>query len=237
MNDFLRGFFSMKGIILAAGNGTRLRPLTNVISKILLPVYDKPMIYYGLEKLRRAGIMDICIVISPQHEEQFRKQLADEAGITFVVQEEAKGTAHALGLTKDFADGDDIAVLYGDNLFDQELDVSDFKGGCRLHLHEVEHPERFGVATVKDGKVVHLEEKPENPQSSLAIIGMYVYDASIYERIGSVGLSSRGEYEITAVFDSYIEEGRMDARIVSGFWSDAGTFASLLAANEWARKA
>ncbi|MFW5746710.1 MAG: sugar nucleotidyltransferase [Nanoarchaeota archaeon] len=226
----------MKGIILAAGKGTRLRPLTNHISKILLPVYDKPMIYYGIEKLRRAGIDDIAIVISPEHEEQFRKQLADEQ-VTFIIQKEAKGTGHALKMTEDFADGQDIAVLYGDNLFEQDFDLTGFQQGCRLYVRHVEDPRRFGVIVPEGDRVVGLEEKPDTPPSDLAIVGFYVYDNTFYDRLrNNMKLSERGEYEVYDAVFSYMDQRVCEYRTIDGFWSDAGTHDTLLAAGNWAQK-
>ena len=225
----------MKGIILAAGQGTRLRPLTKVFSKVLLPVYDKPMIYYAIEKLQKAGIDDIAIVISPQHKEQFEQQLADFT-VTFVIQEDAKGTGHALSLTEDFADGDSVCVVYGDNIFEDDLDLDDFQRGLRLFLREVAEPQRFGVATIEDGKVVELVEKPENPKSNLAVLGMYAYDNNVYQHLRNLKPSPRGEYEITDVHDIYAKEGKADFRILRGFWSDAGKHDTLLEAGVWAKE-
>jgi glucose-1-phosphate thymidylyltransferase len=228
----------MKGIILAAGNGTRLRPLTNVISKVLLPVYDKPMIYYAIEKLRNVGITEIAIVISPQHEEQYKKQLEEE-NITFIIQNNPKGTGHAIQMTEEFSDGDSIAVVYGDNIFDDELDVSGFTSGLRLFLRVVDDPKRFGVVTLdKDDpkKITEIIEKPENPKSNLAVLGMYLYDNDVYKHLKNLKPSPRGEYEITDIHDLYAKEGKATFKIIKGFWSDAGNPDTLFEVNEWAKK-
>jgi glucose-1-phosphate thymidylyltransferase len=224
----------MKGIILAAGKGKRLYPLTSVFPKPLLPVYDRPMIYHAINQLRNAGITDIAVVISPEHEAYFRTQLADE-GITLVPQYEQKGTAHALLQTEPFADGDSIAVIHGDNIMEDQLDVSDFSGGGLLHLIHTDTPERGGVVVIEDGKIIDFEEKPKNPRSNLMAIGCYVYENDVYRYLKKVIPSPRGELEATDVHKTYIQQGRMQYRILEGPRFDCGTYDTLLAAGEWMR--
>lgn len=229
----------MKGVILAGGTGTRLMPLTKVTNKHLLPVYDKPMIYYPLQKLIDAGIKDIMLVSGKGHAGHFLELLGSgkDFGVTlsYAVQETAGGIAQALALAEEFADTESICVILGDNIFEDKFDVSDFTDGARIYLKNVANPERFGVATIKDGCVVAITEKPKKPASNYAVTGFYVYDNTVFDRIKKLKPSGRGELEITQVNDEYVKEGRMDTRYVKGFWSDAGTFESLFMASELVR--
>ena len=229
----------MKGIILAGGNGTRLAPLTKVTNKHLLPIYDKPMIYYPLEVMRKAGIENILIVSGKGHSGHFLNLLGSGkefgARLSYEVQEEAGGIAQALGLAEDFADGENIAVILGDNVFQDNLvsAVKSFDGqkGAKIFLKQVHDPHRFGVAEMRDGKILSIEEKPKNPKSDFAVTGIYMYDARVFNAIKMLKPSGRGELEITDVNNFYIKENSMSYEILKGWWTDAGTFDSLLRAN------
>jgi len=228
----------MKGIILAGGNGSRLLPCTKVINKHLLNVYDKPMIYYPLETLAKADIKEILLVTGGNNPGDFLKLLGSgkEWGIKemhYAYQEGAGGIAEALGLAEDFADNEPIAVILGDNIFEDDFSqaVKDFKSqtkGAKLFLKEVQDPQRFGVAEIKDNKVINIEEKPTNPKSKYAVTGLYMYDSQVFDIIKNIKPSQRGELEITDVNNFYIKQGTASSEIVKGFWSDAGTFSSLL---------
>ena len=221
----------MKGIILAGGTGSRLSPLTRVTNKHLLPVYDMPMIAYPLTLLLSAGITDIMIVSGKGHAGHFLELLGSGrtigARLSYAVQEEAGGIAQALGITEDFADSETIAVALGDNIFEQTPDMSGFAHGTRIFLKEVPDPHRFGVASLDGDRVVRIVEKPANPETSLAVTGLYLFDASVYDKIRALTPSARGELEITDVNNSYIDAGKAEARIIKGFWTDAGTIESL----------
>ena len=234
----------MKGIILAGGNGTRLAPLTKVTNKHLLPIYNKPMIYYPLEVMRKAGIENILIVSGKGHSGHFLNLLGSGkefgARLSYEVQEEAGGIAQALGLAEDFADGENIAVILGDNVFQDNLAsaVKSFDGqkGAKIFLKQVHDPHRFGVAEMRDGKILSIEEKPKNPKSDFAVTGIYMYDARVFNAIKMLKPSGRGELEITDVNNFYIKENSMSYEILKGWWTDAGTFDSLLRANMLAAK-
>ncbi|MBU0662018.1 MAG: sugar phosphate nucleotidyltransferase [Candidatus Diapherotrites archaeon] len=226
----------MKGIILAGGMGTRLMPLTKVTNKHLLPVYNKPMIYYPLEKLVQAGIKEVLIVTGPEHAGDFLKLLGSgkDFGVRLMyeLQDKAGGIADALRLAEDFAQGEKVVVILGDNIF--EDDISEYahefeKGsdGARIFLKEVEDAERFGVAELDGDKVLGIEEKPEKPKSNFAVTGLYMYDANVFEIIKGQKPSGRGEYEITDVNNEYIRRGAMNAGVLKGFWTDAGKVESL----------
>ncbi|MCX9087305.1 MAG: sugar phosphate nucleotidyltransferase [Candidatus Methanoperedens sp.] len=231
----------MKGIILAGGTGSRLYPLTKVTNKHLLPVYDKPMIYYPLQTLMDAGIKDIMIVSGRGHAGHFLELLGSGADIgvhfTFEIQEQAGGIAQALGLAEDFADKEDVAVILGDNIFQDNVykAVESFKSGARIFLKEVPDAKRFGVAEIKGNKIISIEEKPKLPKSNLAVAGLYIYDPSVFEIIRTLKPSGRGELEITDVNNEFIRIGKMDFSMLYGYWSDAGTFESLFRASELVR--
>ncbi|KAB2942466.1 MAG: glucose-1-phosphate thymidylyltransferase [Candidatus Methanoperedens nitroreducens] len=232
----------MKGIILAGGTGSRLYPLTKVTNKHLLPVYDKPMIYYPLQTLMDAGIKDIMIVSGRGHAGHFLELLGSGADFgvhfTFEIQEQAGGIAQALGLAEDFADKEDVAVILGDNIFQDKVykAVESFKSGARIFLKEVPDAKRFGVAEIKGNKIISIEEKPKMPKSNLAVTGLYIYDPCVFEIIRTLKPSGRGELEITDVNNEFIRLGKMDFSMLYGFWSDAGTFESLFRASELVRK-
>jgi len=232
---------NMKGVILAGGTGSRLMPLTKVTNKHLLPVYDEPMIYYPLRTLVNAGIKDILIVSGQGHAGHFLELLGSgkEFGVrlSYAIQEKAGGIAHALHLAEDFAEGHNVCVILGDNIFEDTIDVSGFKEGARIHIKKVSDPQRFGVVTLnKGGKVVKVTEKPEVPESDWIVTGLYVYDSSVFKIIPKLKPSGRGELEITDVNNAYIERGLMTAKKVDGFWSDAGTFESLHRASDLVRE-
>lgn len=226
----------MKGVILAGGTGSRLYPLTKVTNKHLLPVYDKPMIYYPMETLINAGIKDIMIVSGKGHAGHFLELLGSgvDHGVhfTYEIQEKAGGIAQALSLAEDFVDGDSVTVVLGDNIFQDNIkeDVENFKNGAKIFLKEVPDAHRFGVAELKGGKVIGIEEKPKEPKSNLAVTGLYIYDSDVFDAIKTLKPSGRGELEITDVNNYYINKGMMEYGMLEGFWSDAGTFASLLRA-------
>ena len=216
----------MKGVILAGGLGTRLYPLTHATNKHLLPVYDKPMIYYPVQTLVNAGIKDILIVVGGPHAGDFIKVLQNgkEFGINhleYAYQTSGDGgIADALKLAEEFADEKEITVILGDNCTDTDIskEVKNFKSGAVIFLKEVEDPARFGIAEVKDSKVVSIEEKPENPKSNLAVTGVYIYDNQVFFHIRKIKPSSRGQLEITDVNNIYIKKGKLKWANLSGFW-------------------
>ena len=226
----------MKGVILAGGTGSRLYPLTKVTNKHLLPVYDKPMIYYPMETLINAGIKDIMIVSGRGHAGHFLELLGSgvDFGVhfTYEIQEKAGGIAQALSLAEDFVDGDSVTVILGDNIFQDNVkeDVADFNNGAKIFLKEVPDAYRFGVAELKDEKIIGVEEKPKVPKTNFAVTGLYIYDPEVFDVIKALKPSGRGELEITDVNNYYINKGVMEYGILEGFWSDAGTFESLLRA-------
>lgn len=238
----------MKGVILAGGNGTRLLPCTKIVNKHLLNLYNRPMIYYPLQTLIQAKIEEILIVTGGNNPGDFLKLLGNGKdfglkGLHYTYQEGSGGIADALGLAEDFADGGKIAVILGDNIIEdkikdfvdkyqqQEFTVNGKKvGGAKIFLKPVDDPERFGVAEVKDGKVVSIEEKPKQPKSNYAVTGIYMYDAQVFDMIRQLNPSERGELEITDVNNFYIKQGTMSYEILKGYWTDAGTFDSLLRA-------
>ena len=227
----------MKGVILAGGTGSRLYPLTKVTNKHLLPVYDKPMIYYPLQTLVAAGIKDIMIVSGRGHVGHFLELLGSgkEFGVrlTYEIQEGAGGIAQALGLAESWAGTDNVAVILGDNIFQDDIrkDVEAFMSGAKIFLKEVTDAHRFGVAEVKGSRVLGIEEKPKAPKSNFAVTGLYLYDAGVFAIIKTLKPSGRGELEITDVNNAYIRQGAMAFSVLPGFWSDAGTFESLLRAS------
>lgn len=232
----------MKGIVLAGGLGSRLSPCTKVTNKHLLPVYDKPMIYYPIQTLINAGIKDLMIVTGGQFAGDFLKLLGNgkEFGLRHIhygYQEGEGGIAEALSLCEYFAAGEPICVVLGDNLieFGIEEPVRDFiSQGCRgakILLKEVEDPERFGVAEVEGDRIKQIIEKPKNPPSNYAVTGIYMYDARVFEYIKTLKPSDRGELEITDVNNEYIKAGEMQYAFLDGWWTDAGTFRSLFRAS------
>ncbi|MBI2900778.1 MAG: NTP transferase domain-containing protein [Planctomycetes bacterium] len=232
---------AVKGIVLAGGLGTRLFPLTRVTNKHLLPIYRKPMIFYPIQKLVSAGIRDIMIVTGGPFAGDFLKLLGigREFGLHdlhYTYQEGEGGIAEALGLTEHFAEGDRICVILGDNIFSGEIAEAvgrfrEQKSGGKIFLKEVPDPERFGVAELRGKKVTGIEEKPRNPKSKYAVTGIYMYDNDVYEIVKTCKPSARGELEITDVNNAYVRRGAMTWELLDGWWTDAGTFDSLLKAN------
>ncbi len=227
----------MKGVILAGGLGTRLRPLTKVTNKHLLPVYDRPMIYYPIETLCRAGIRDIMIVTGGSSAGDFLRLLGNGADfglkdIAYTYQDGEGGIADALKLCEHFAEGGRILVVLGDNLVQDDIapyvrKFKNQKSGARLLLKEVPDPQRFGVAQLEANRIVNIEEKPEYPKSSYAVTGIYMYDRRVFDFIRDLTPSARGELEITDVNNRYIANGDMHFDVLRGWWTDAGQFESL----------
>jgi len=232
----------MKGIILAGGTGSRLYPLTKVTNKHLLPVYDKPMIYYPLQTLIDAGIQDIMIVSGRGHAGHFLELLGSGAEfgvrLTYEIQDEAGGIAQALSLTDAFADDEPVTVILGDNIFQDNVQdaVESFKSGAQIFLKEVPDANRFGVPEIEGNRIISIEEKPSNPKSNYAVTGLYIYDTNVFDMIQTLTPSNRGELEITDVNNEYINRGEMGFSVLNGYWSDAGTFDSLFRASELVRK-
>jgi glucose-1-phosphate thymidylyltransferase len=231
----------MKGIVLAGGKGSRLNPLTRVTNKHLLPVYDKPMIYYPIQTLVNAGIAEILLVTGGQNAGDFLRLLGDGRDfglkhLNYTYQEGEGGIAEALGLAEYFAGDQSVCVILGDNIIEGNIRraVTEFRKqdqGAKILLKEVEDAQRFGVAEIQADRVVAIEEKPLHPKSNYAVIGVYLYDASVFEKIRRLKPSGRGELEITDVNNFYLEERKLTYEILQGWWTDAGTFESLLRAN------
>ncbi|MCX5807396.1 MAG: sugar phosphate nucleotidyltransferase [Proteobacteria bacterium] len=231
----------MKGIILAGGLGTRLQPLTRITNKHLLPIYGKPMIYYPIETLIQAGITDIMIVTGGNNAGDFLKLLGNGMDfglkhINYTYQEGEGGIAAALSLAEYFADKQKVCVILGDNIIEKNIikAVMDFKAqkaGAKILLKEVPDPERFGVAQIENNKLINIVEKPRQPKSNLAVIGIYMYDARVFDIVKTLKPSDRGELEITDVNNAYVKENKMTWEMLKGWWTDAGTFESLLRAN------
>jgi glucose-1-phosphate thymidylyltransferase len=224
----------MKGIILAGGNGTRLRPLTKVTSKQLLPIYDQPMIFYPLQTLLQAGIKDILVIVAPDHAGDFLKLLGsgEEYGCNFSyeIQDEPNGLAQAFVIGRNFIGKDSVALILGDNVFEDDFaqDIKTFESGGRVFIKKVPDPARFGVAEFDDNrKVISIEEKPENPKSDYAVTGLYIYDNTVVEKVSKIKPSARGELEITDLNNEYLKDGTLDVAFVEGKWLDTGTFESL----------
>ena len=231
----------LRGVVLAGGTGSRLRPLTKVTNKHLLGVGQKPMIYYPIEKLTSVGIEEILIVTGVEH-------MGDVVGLlgsgkdfgcrfTYKVQDQAGGIAQALALAENFAQGQPLAVILGDNIFQANLKSYAEKfiaqqTGARILLRQVSNPQRFGVAELSDGRVIGIEEKPNEPKSDYVVTGIYFYDGAVFDIIRALKPSARGELEITHVNDAYIAKGQLEYDILDGWWTDAGTFESLNKATE-----
>ncbi len=232
----------MKGVVLAGGLGTRLHPLTKVTNKHLLPVYDRPMIYYPIQTLVNAGINEIMLVTGGNNAGDFLKLLGNgkEFGLRhldYTYQEGEGGIADALRLGEYFADGEPICVVLGDNIIERNIlhsaqSFREQKVGAKILLKEVKDPQRFGVPVLERDKVIKIEEKPKQPRSPYAVTGIYFYDAQVFSIIKTLKPSGRGELEITDVNNAYIEEGQLTWDILDGWWTDAGTIESLHLANQ-----
>jgi glucose-1-phosphate thymidylyltransferase len=230
----------VKGIVLAGGTGSRLYPLTKITNKHLLPIYDKPMIFYPIQALVEAGIKDILLVTGGRNSGDFLRLLANGkefglAHLNYTYQEGEGGIADALALAEHFADGEKICVILGDNIIEGSIKeaVQAFEkqeSGARILLKEVEDAERFGVAEMDGPRIVGIEEKPREPKSNFAVIGIYMFDGTVFEKVKKLVPSGRGELEITDVNNAYIREGTMTYSVLEGWWTDAGTFDSLLRA-------
>jgi glucose-1-phosphate thymidylyltransferase len=230
----------MKGVVLAGGTGSRLFPLTKITNKHLLPIYNKPMIYYPIQILVDAGIEDIMIVTGGRNSGDFLRLLGNgkEFGlkhINYTYQEGEGGIADALNLAEHFADGHKLCVVLGDNIIEGDIRAAadDFrrqKSGAKILLKEVPDAERFGVAEMRDGKIIGIEEKPRQPKSNYAVTGIYMYDGTVFDKIRTLVPSGRGELEITDVNNAYIRENALTYGFLNGWWTDAGTFESLLRA-------
>jgi glucose-1-phosphate thymidylyltransferase len=230
----------MKGVVLAGGTGSRLFPLTKITNKHLLPVYDKPMIYYPIQTLVEAGIQDILLVTGGRNSGDFLRLLANGKDfglnhLNYTYQEGEGGIADALNLAEHFAGGDKICVVLGDNIIQGNIrsaveEFSAMPRGARVLLKEVADAQRFGVAEIGEGKVIGIEEKPQIPKSNYAVTGIYMYDGTVFDKIRQLVPSGRGELEITDVNNAYIREGTLTFSFLDGWWTDAGTFDSLLRA-------
>ena len=230
----------MKGIVLAGGTGSRLSPLTKITNKHLLPIYDRPMIYYPIQTLVDAGIRDILIVTGGKNAGDFLRLLANGKHfglkhMQYSYQEGEGGIADALALAEHFADGDKTCVILGDNIIQGSIRsaVEQFQqqpSGARILLKKVPDAERFGVAEIAHNRIVKIEEKPKRPKSDFAVTGIYMYDGTVFDKVRTLVPSRRGELEITDVNNAYIKEGNMTFSYLEGWWTDAGTFDSLLRA-------
>jgi glucose-1-phosphate thymidylyltransferase len=230
----------MKGIVLAGGLGKRLHPLTKITNKHLLPVYNRPMIHYPIKTLVDAGISEILIVTGGKNAGDFLELLGNGKDfglkhLNYTYQEGEGGIAAALSLAEDFVEDDAVCVILGDNIYERSVrqSVEDFTKtgrGARIHLKKVDNPQRFGVPIIEGDRILQIEEKPKAPRSDYAVTGLYIYDHAVFEIIKTLKPSGRGELEITDVNNAYIARGEMSYCVVEGWWSDAGTFDSLLRA-------
>lgn len=233
----------MRGIILSGGSGTRLRPLTKITSKQLLPIYNKPMIYYPLNTLIKAGIKEILIIVSPERAGDYLNLLGSgkEFGVkfTYEIQDKPEGLAQAFIIGQNFIDQEDVAMILGDNIFEDDFsqEIKNFKGGAKIFAKKVSDPERFGVVSFDaNRKAEKIVEKPKEFLSNYAVTGLYVYDNKVVSIAQNIKPSERGELEITDVNNVYLEKGELEVAMVEGEWLDAGTFDSLLRAQNIAKE-
>ena len=233
----------MRGIILSGGKATRLRPCTKVTSKQLLPVYNKPMIYYPLNTLIKAGIKEILIIVSPERAGDYLNLLGSgkQFGVklTYEVQDEARGLADAFIIGENFIDNEDVTMILGDNIFEDDFseDIKNFRGGAKVFAKKVADPERFGVVEFDDQmRALQIQEKPQTWISDYAITGLYIYDSRVVEVAKQVQPSERGEIEITDLHNWYLKRNQLEVSMVNGEWLDAGTFDSLLKAQLLAKE-
>ncbi len=233
----------MRGIILSGGSGTRLRPLTKITSKQLLPIYNRPMIYYPLNTLIKAGIKEILIIVAPERAGDYLNLLGSgkDFGVkfTYEIQDKPEGLAQAFIIAENFIDNEDVAMILGDNIFEDDFseEIKNFRSGAKIFAKKVNDPERFGVVKLgKDLKAEKIIEKPKEKISDLAVTGLYVFDNRVVEIARNMKPSERGELEITDVNNWYLEKGELEVAIVNGEWLDAGTFDSLLKAQNIAKE-
>jgi glucose-1-phosphate thymidylyltransferase len=233
----------MKGIILSGGQGTRLRPLTKITSKQLLPVYDRPMIYYPLNTLLKAGIKDVLIIVAPEYADDYLSLLGSGrqfgAKFTYEVQDEPRGLADAFILGENFINNDDVVMVLGDNIIEDDVseEIKNFKGGAKVFAKEVSDPERFGVVRFdENGCPAEIVEKPKNNIGNNALIGLYIYDKRVVLAAKEVKPSERGELEIVDLHNWYLAKGELEVAKIKGEWIDAGTFDSLLYAQNFAKE-
>lgn len=233
----------MKGIILSGGHATRLRPCTTVTSKQLLPVYNRPMIYYPLNTLIKAGIKEILIIVAPENAGDYLNLLGSgkQFGVklTYELQDEPKGLAQAFIIGENFIDEESVAMILGDNIFEDDFseEIKNFKGGGKIFVKQVSDPERFGIVEFdQNNKAISIEEKPAKPKSDYCVTGLYVYDNRVLEVAKNLKPSERGELEITDINNYYLHQGELKTAMVKGTWIDAGTFDSLLEAQILAKE-
>lgn len=233
----------MKGIILSGGAGTRLSPLTKVTSKQLLPIYNRPMIFYPLNTLIKAGIKEILIIIAPEKAGEYLNLLGSgkQFGVkfTYEIQDKPKGLPEAFIIGETFLGNDDVVMILGDNIFEEDLSkhIHTFKKGARVVAKKVKDPERFGIVEFdKKKNAISIEEKPKKPKSNYAIPGFYIFDSQVVAIAKSLKPSKRNELEITDILKYYLEKGQLDVRKINKEWIDAGTFDSLIKANNLAQK-
>lgn len=233
----------MKGIILAGGSGTRLRPLTKITSKQLLPIYNKQMIFYPLETLMTAGIKEILIIVAPDNAGEFLQLLGSgkEYGckITYEIQDKPEGLAQAFIIGANFVGNDNVTLILGDNIFEDDFTtaISTFQSGARVFAKQVPDPQRFGVVEFDpNGKAMSIEEKPAAPKSNFAVTGLYIYDNTVIQKAATLQPSPRGELEITDLNNVFLKEGTLDVATVNGRWFDSGTFESLFETIVFARE-
>jgi len=234
----------MRGIILSGGYGTRLRPCTNITSKQLLPVYNRPMIYYPLNTLLKAGVKEIMIIVAPDRAGDYLNLLGSGsrfggAKFTYEVQDKPKGLPEAFVIGENFIDDEDVVMILGDNIFEDDLSeqIRSFKSGAKVFAKQVQDPERFGVVEFDNKmKAISIEEKPDKPKSNFCITGLYIYDNRVVEVAKNLKPSQRGETEIVDLHNWYLKQGELEVSIVAGEWIDAGTFDSLLRAQILAKE-
>ncbi len=235
--------FFMRGIILAGGSATRLRPCTKVISKQLLPVYNKPMIYYPLNTLIKAGIKEILIIVAPERAGDYLNLLGSgkEFGVkfTYEIQDKPRGLAEAFVIGENFIDDENVCMILGDNIFEDDFskEIKNFQKGALVFAKEVPDPERFGIVEFdQNNKAISIEEKPKNPKSNYCVTGLYIYDSRVVEAAKNLKPSDRGELEIVDLHNWYLEKGELEVAMVNGEWIDTGTFDSLLEAQVLAKE-
>ena len=235
--------FFMRGIILAGGSATRLRPCTKVISKQLLPVYNKPMIYYPLNTLIKAGIKEILIIVAPERAGDYLNLLGSgkEFGVkfTYEIQDKPRGLAEAFIIGENFIDDENVCMILGDNIFEDDFskEIKNFQKGALVFAKEVPDPERFGIVEFdQNNKAISIEEKPKNPKSNYCVTGLYIYDSRVVEAAKNLKPSDRGELEIVDLHNWYLEKGELEVAMVNGEWIDTGTFDSLLEAQVLAKE-